>query len=266
MRCKTILNGSPLRINVSLLSIAIAFAVISSLSDRGNLRIICLIAAGLLTLAAVGPSSFCFVWEHVRKGKPRCVEDPDTVIPRWKQFCQSMGIEKYIKVKVFTNLRNAYANGTTIEIGQPVLDSLDSVSIKGVFAHELAHIKRNHTLKKWRLLFGVVFVSGVLFGGILYGFGPLASSPFACTALSIILIGLMGIAMRFISWPCEYEADLMADQCVKQGAVASSLKAIATLRKMDFTRDFYGHPSVNRRIANLDCSQKTRFRKWYIEL
>jgi len=177
-----------------------------------------------------------------------------------------MGIEKYIKVKVFANSRNAYANGTTIEIGQPVLDSLDSVSIRGVFAHELAHIKRNHTLKRWRLLFGLVFVSGVLFGGILYGFGPLASSPFVCTGLSIILVGLMGIAMRFISWPCEYEADLMADQCVKQGAVASSLKAMATLRKTDFTRDFYGHPSVNRRIANLDCSQKTRFRKWYIEL
>jgi Zn-dependent protease with chaperone function len=219
----------------------------------------------LLTLLAVGPSSFGFVWEDVRKGKPRSV-DPNTVIPEWQKFCQSMGIKDSIKVKVFSNLPNVYAKHTTIGIGQPVLDSLDSVSIKGVFAHELAHMKRNHASRKVRLLFGVVFLSGVLFGGILYGFGPSAFSPFACTALLIILIGLTGIAMRFISWPCEYEAELMANQSVKQGAVASSLKAIARLRKMDFTHDCYGHPSVNRRIANLNCSQKTRFRKWYIEL
>ena len=138
MRRRVFLNGLPLRINVSLLLIAIALAVISSLSDRGNPRIICLVAAGLLTLAAVGPSSFRFAWEYARRGSHRWVEDPDTVIPGWKQFCQSMGIEKCIKMKVFADSRNAYANGTTIEIGQPLLDSLDSVSIKGVFAHELA--------------------------------------------------------------------------------------------------------------------------------
>jgi hypothetical protein len=266
MRCKRIVNGFPLRINVSLLSISIVFAVISTLYDRGNLGIICLGTGALLTLVAVGPSSFWLLWERVRKGKTRCVEDPDTVIPGWKRFCQSMGIEKAIQVKISTNLRNAYAEGSTINVGQPVLDNLDGVSVKGVFAHELAHIKGNHTLKGACLLIGVVFASFVLLQGVLYGFGPSGSTAFACAALSIILIGLMGISMRFISWPFEYSADLMADQCVKQGAVASALKAIATLRKMDVTRDFYGHPSLDKRIANLGGSQKTRFKKWHLEL
>lgn len=69
------------------------------------------------------------------------------------------------------------------------------------------------------------------------------------------------LATPFISWPLEYEADVMADECVKQGAVVSSLNAIAKLRKMDVTRDFYGHPSINKRIANLDWPQRTRFKK-----
>jgi Zn-dependent protease with chaperone function len=264
MRCETILNGFPLRINISFLAIAIVCAATSSLSDRETLRMTFLAVAWLLTLLAVGPSSFGFVWEDVRKGKPRSV-DPNTVIPEWQKFCQSMGIKESIKVKVFPNLRNAYARHTTIGIGQPVLDSLDSVSIKAVFAHELTHIKRNHTLKRGRLLLGVIFVPGVLLG-VLYSIYPSGSSIVTYAASSIIIIDFVGIAARFISWPFEYEADLIADQCVKHGAVAASLKGIATLRKMDVTRDFYWHPSINKRIANLDWSQKTRFKKWYIEL
>jgi Zn-dependent protease with chaperone function len=265
MRCQRIANGFPLRINVSLLSLSIVFAVVASLCDRGNLGTICLGTGALLTLVAVGPSSFWFLWERVRKRKGK-YEDPDTIVPGWKRFCQSMGIEKAIQVRSLTNLRNAFAKGSTINIGQPVLESLDSVSLKGVFAHELAHIKGNHTLKGKCLLMGVVLASGVLFQGVLYGFGPSGSTAFACATQSIMVIGFAGIAMRFVLWPFEYSADSMADQCVKQGAVASALKAIATLRKMDVAHDFYGHPSVNKRIANLGKSQKGKFRRWHIEL
>ena len=264
MRVRTILNGCPLRINVSLLAIAIICTAISSLLDKETPRTICLVIGWVLIVVAVGPSLLGFAWERATKGKSRRVEDPNTIILGWRQFCQSMDIQKDIKMRVFSNLRNAYANGTTIEIGQPVLDRLDGVSIKAVFAHELAHINRNHSSKKGRLLFAVL-LAGVLLSGVLYCFSPLGSSLFTCSAL-LILIGFMGIAMPFISWPLEYEADLMADQCVKQGALASSLNTIAALRNMDVTRDFYGHPSINKRIANLDCSQKTRSKRWYLKL
>lgn len=267
MRCKTILNGFPLRINISLLAIAIVCAAISSLFDKETLIIACLVAGWLLTVAAVVPSSLGFVWEYMRKGKARD-EDPNTVIPEWKELRQSMGIKKDIKVKVFSNLRNAYAKGTTIQIGQPVLDNLDSASIRGVFAHELAHIKMNYALKLRHLL--VIILVGVVFVTVLslvftYIVDPLGSSLFTCSAL-LILIDFMGIAIRFISWPFEYEADLIAKQYVNREAVVSFLTAMAELRKMDVTRDFYGHPSINKRKANLDWSQKTRFRKWYFEL
>ena len=273
MRGKTILNGLPLRKNVSLLAIAIVCAIIASLYDKETLRITCLVAGWVLTLVAVVPSLCGFARERMRKGKARYVKDPNTIVPRWKQFCQSMGIEKNIRMKVFTNLRNARPNGTTIEIGQPVLDSLDSVSIKAVFAHELAHIKINHALKPRHLLWFVLVV--VVLVGVAratvpsiftYSVYQLGFSCFTFSVLSILIIGFVGIAIRFVSWPDEYEADLMADQCVKQGAVVSFLTAMAALRKMDVTRDFYMHPSINKRKANLSWSKKTRFRKWYFEL
>jgi len=46
----------------------------------------------------------------------------------------------------------------------------------------------------------------------------------------------------------------------------SVLTALAASKKIDVTRDFYFHPSINKRKANLGWSQKTRFRKWYFEL
>ena len=261
MRFERILGGFPLRINVLLLSIAIGFAITVSRSGREDLTTVCLTIGGLLTLAAVGPASISSGWERLKKGKGKWAEDPDAIVPQWKQFCHSMGIEEDIKLRVFANLRNAYASGTTIEIGQPVLDSLDNVSTKGVLAHELAHIKRNHSLRRGRLFLCIGLGLGLLFGGILCGFNSLGPQLFPCGALSVVMIGLISIAMPFISWPFEYEADSMADQYVKEGAVASSLKVIARLRKMDVTRDFYWHPSINRRIANLDKSRRARFGK-----
>jgi Zn-dependent protease with chaperone function len=271
MRCTTIFKGFPLRINIALLTIAIICAAIASHSDEETLRITCLVAGWVLTMVAVVPSLFWYEWERMRKGKGEDV-DPDTIVPGWKQFCQSMGIEDDIKVKVFPNLRNAYADRTTnrtlIEIGRPVLKSLDSVSIKAVFAHELAHIKGNHGFKQWCLLVGALLVAlfaTVLLLGVPYS-SDLSGLYLFLSSVSLISIAVAGIAMRFISWPFEYKADLKADQHVQQNGVFSFLNAIAVLRKIDVTRDFYRHPSVNKRIANLDWSQKTRFRKWYFEL
>ena len=265
MSCKRVASGFRLRVNVSFLSLSIVFAVIASHCAGGDLETIGLGTGALLTVVAVGPSSFWFMWERVRERKGK-YEDPETIVPGWKRFCQSMGIEKAVQVRILTDSCNAYAGGSTIYIGQSVIDNLDSVSLKGVVAHELAHIKGNHELKRWCLLTGSVVASGVLFQAVLYGFHPSGSTAVACATLLIMVVGFAGIVMRFVSWPFEYSADTEADQCVRQGAVASALKAIATLRKMDFTRDFYRHPSVNKRVENLDGSQKARFRRWHIDL
>jgi Zn-dependent protease with chaperone function len=261
----------PLRINASLLVAAIAFAAISTLFDEEPIGIMLLVAAWALTLVAVVPSLVGYARERIGKRKGRYV-DPDTVVPGWKQFCQSMGIEKDIRMKVFTNLRNAYAHGATIDIGQPVLNSLDSASIKAVFAHELAHIKINDAVRLRHLLAPVL--AGAILVGVIratiplvftYSIGQLVSSYSTLSVLSILVIGLMGIAVRFMSWPGEYRADLVAMQRVSRRAVVSFLTAMAALRKTDVMRDFYLHPSVNKRKANLGWSPITRFRKWYIE-
>lgn len=247
------------------MTMAIIFAVVSILSDRGTFGIICLITGWVLTLVAAGPPLFRYVRESTRKGKGEDI-DPNTIVPGWKRFYQSMGIQKDIKVKVFPNVLNAYANRTTIEIGQPVLDSLDSVSIKAVLAHELTHIKGSHGFKqKWLPLgiWSVLFALGML-SRVSYSLDLLGLYLFTFSVL-LISIGFTGIAIRFISWPLEYKADLGAMRHVSRDAVVSFLTTMATLRKMDTMRDFYGHPSVNKRIANLGWSQKTRFRRWYFE-
>lgn len=272
-RMQKILHGFSLRVNVSLLAAAIVCVAVSNLVDEETLRIICIIIGWVLALVAVVPSLHGFALERMTKGKARFVEDPDTIVPGWRKFCQSMGIEKHIRMKRFANLRNARADGTTIEIGQPVLDNLDSISIKAVFAHELAHIKINDDRKLrhllWLVSVGAVFVCvmrATVPWVFTYTVSQLGFSCFIFSVLSILAIGLVGLAIRFRSWPDEYEADLMADQCLKQGAVASALTALATLKKMDITRDFYSHPSINKRKANLGWSRRTRFRQWYLAL
>jgi len=253
---------------------AIVCAAVSSLCSEETVRIASVAIGCVLVLVAVGPSFFGFVSERVRKGKGRYI-DPDTVVPGWRQFCQSMGIEKDIKVKVFPSLRSAYPDltNTKIKIGQPVLDSLDSTSIKAVFAHELAHIRRDfkadYRFKQKCLLFGVQFGpllgAAVLLSRLSYSYGLSSISLFWFSVL-LVASSFMGISARFILWPNEYEADVMAMRYVSRGAVVSCLKALAALRQMDVTRDFYTHPAINRRIANLDWPQETRFRRWYFEL
>ena len=270
MRGRTTLEGLPLRKNVSLLTIAIVCAMIAGLPDKEALRIACLVIGWALTFVATVPSLFAFLRERMRKGKATVLKDPNTVIPGWKQLCRAMGVKENIKVKVFPDLRNAFAtNRTTIEIGQPVLDSLDNVSIRAVFAHELAHHKIDCARKPrhllWFLLVVIVLVT-VPWLVFTYSVGPLGSACFTFSVLPILVIGFIGIATRFLAWPDEYEADLIAKQYVNREAVISFLTGMAALRKMDVTRDFYRHPSINKRKANLDWSEETRFRKWYLEL
>jgi len=262
----------PLKINASLLATAIVFAAISTLFDEEPTGIALLVAAWTLTLVAAVPSLLGYARERLGKRKGSYV-DPDTVVPGWKQFCQSMGVEKDIRMKVFTNLCNAYAHGSTIDIGQPVLSSLDGASTKAVFAHELAHIKINDAMRL-RYLLAPALACAISLGVtratvplvFTYSIHQLVSSYSAFSVLSISAIGLMGIAIRFMSWPDEYKADLAAMRRVSRRAVVSFLTAIAALRRTDVMRDFYLHPSVNKRKANLAWSPKTRFRKWYIEL
>jgi len=270
MRSSKTLQGLSLRKNVSLLALAIVCAIVAGFPDKEAPRIACLVIGWALTSVATVPSLFAFLRERMRKGKATVMKDPNTIIAGWEQLCRAMGIEENIKVKVFPDLRNAYAtNRTTIEIGQPVLDGLDSVSIRAVFVHELAHHKIDRARKPRHLLWFLVVVTALATVPWLvftYSVGPLGSACFTFSVLPILVIGFMGIAARFLAWPDEYEADLIAKQYVSREAVISFLTGMAALRKMDVTRDFYRHPSINKRKANLDWSEETRFRKWYLDL
>jgi Zn-dependent protease with chaperone function len=257
---KLIHRGFTLKINVILLGIVIVAALIYGFFDEEILRNICIATGCVSALLAVGPSFFGYLWEELTRGKPQDV-DPDIVVPELRKLCRLMGIEEEIQVKVFPSLKNAAVRSSTLEIGQPLLDKLDSVAMKGVLAHELAHLKES-SLKRFTFLIAVIVILVALVA-LVYQFTPFGSSFFTLLALSF---GLMSISFRFITWPFEYEADLIAEKHVGRKAVESCLRELAVIRGVDTTHEFYFHPSITNRIASLGWSEKTRFKKWYFEL
>jgi hypothetical protein len=53
---------------------------------------------------------------------------------------------------------------------------------------------------------------------------------------------------------------------VGEEAVISCLKTLAAMKNMDTSRDFYRHPSIDKRIASLQWTPRTRIRRWYFEI
>lgn len=221
------------------------------------IRNICLAIALISLLLAIGPSLFGEIREQLKSGKPRGV-DCSGVFLEIRDLCQSMGVTKDIKVKIVPTWRNAESKFSTIRIGEPILGKFDKASRDGMLGHELAHIKRNHSAKKIPILIAIIILLSVI-----YLFVPLQFTPFTFLVLSF---GIVGIASRFMTWPFEYEADVVAAQHLGHEAVESFLRAVADIRQVDIQRDFYFHPSIANRIANLGWSRQTRFKKWYFEL
>jgi Zn-dependent protease with chaperone function len=236
--------------------VVIACAGVYVVLGNQAIRIICVSIGVILTLLASGPSLLGAIMEQSWKGKP-LEFDFSSSLPELRQLRQSMGIKKEIKVRIVPNWLNAEARFSTIEIGQPVLVNMDAASRKALIAHELGHIKGNHSLKMIP-----VIVAALILMLILSLFTPLGISMFTF----LVPVAFIGIAIRFISWPLEYEADLIASQHTNNNGVISSLTILSKMRNTNATRDFYSHPSVDKRIANLSWSKQTRLKKWYIEL
>ncbi len=166
---------------------------------------------------------------------------------------------------------NAYFSGfgpkKRIVLFDTLINDLSSDEIVAVFAHEVGHYKRKHTLFN-------LFASLLITGFTLYLLAILINSPLLSEALSIetpsFHIGLItfsilyspiseitGLLMNYISRIFEYQADNYAKEHTHSKYLISSLKKLSKNSLSNLTPHkatvflHYSHPTLLQRINNL---------------
>jgi len=82
----------------------------------------------------------------------------------------------------------------------------------------------------------------------------------------LLMVAMISILSRFIFWPFEYQADFVASEFAGEEIFTETLLSYARLKNIDIKHDFYFHPSVSKRINNLNLSKMARIVKWYLEI
>ena len=128
--------------------------------------------------------------------------------------------------------------GGTVQIGCTILCGLNNPALKSILAHELAHLKKRHSVKL--LLSLLVFIPMLVYWFVS------ESMPIIPMVLTFTICGLV---LSLISWRNEYEADAVAAEYVGKKPMADALEEIARL--LHRTRDTITHPSVKKRNSRL---------------
>jgi Zn-dependent protease with chaperone function len=128
--------------------------------------------------------------------------------------------------------------GGRICISFDMLNKLDDNTLGCVFAHELAHLKKKHSVKILPAFTPVVAV-------FVYSIVS-KSYPFILLLLSV---AIMVLVSRAISWYQEFEADALAAKWVGKEDMLYTLKTIEKI--MNRHGDTLTHPSFGKRISHL---------------
>jgi Zn-dependent protease with chaperone function len=119
-----------------------------------------------------------------------------------------------------------------------MLCTLDNPALRGIFAHELAHLRKWHTVKI--LLFFVAFILVLV---LVYLFVTKTLIPFALT----FTIG--ALVFSLIAWHFEYEADGVGSDFVQKECMANALEQAAKV--IARPGHSFTHPSFKKRISHL---------------
>lgn len=130
-----------------------------------------------------------------------------------------------------------------VSIGRAIICGLDNVALKGIFAHELAHLKKRHSLKS--LAFLLPFSALLIYLAVFYYVVPF----FITLSIGIFILSL-------ISWHDEYEADAVAAEYVDIKVMVGALEQISKL--IYRPGDTLTHPSFKKRIS------RVRALKWEV--
>jgi heat shock protein HtpX len=212
-------------------------------------------------------------------GQPLAENQIPGLLEDVRDLCQGMGIPM---PKVYISPQpqpNAFATGrnpknSTICITQGLVQSLNREEIKGVIAHELAHIKNRDVLTATIAAVIAGAVSALANIGLLFGGNDDEEKNPAVTLLLIILAPIAAFLIQMaISRQREFAADeaagrstgnpqALANALVKINSIAqqvpmninpalSSLYIANPLRGNGFMELFSTHPPVEKRVERL---------------
>jgi hypothetical protein len=172
-----------------------------------------------------------------------------------------LDITRKIKLQPTTSIISAESFFCTIRIGQTILDKFDLDLLKAVLAHELLHIKKNHYLKSSLIVLSPLICAISIICVLLFNFHWKIdlSYPFHFLVfcnIFIIAFALTIVSLRPVNWSKEYEADLIAARIVGNDVMIKCLREVANLRSQDMKRDLYKHPSILKRINNIEQNNK----------
>lgn len=136
-----------------------------------------------------------------------------------------------------------FSSGGSVSIGCTLLCGLDDMALKGIIAHELAHLKKRHSLKTLPCL--LLFIPVIVFG--------IASK--STTIIPILVsLGLGTIVFSMLSWHYEYQADVVAAEYVGKKEMAHALEQVSSL--LYRPGDTLAHPSFKKRISHVLSEEK----------
>ena len=279
MNLKLILRGFSFRFNFYILIAMMIFTIAYNFVPQFPFGYVCIAIVILCAIVSTGPAlirtmqtfiikvsaipkRICEVLRNLFTHKYDLDPKYNEILNEIQYLCSLMEINQKVKLKLVPNLINAGAAGNIITFGKPLLEKLDQEEIKAIIAHELSHIKRNH-LEKFVFYILCLITVLLILGALLHHFTPIKLTNFTDVFL---LIGIVAVSFRVISWSQEYEADIIAAQYVNKDAMKSVWLTVAKTKKMDINWSYYSHPSISNRMANLDWPPNVRHNKWYLSL
>ena len=128
--------------------------------------------------------------------------------------------------------------GGVIQIGCTTLCGLDNRALKGILAHELAHLKKRHYAQG--MLSAVVAIPVIVY---------MVVTKYVPTIPILLTIALVILVFTLISWHHEYEADAVAADYIGKKDMVYTHRKIAGL--IYRPGDTVAHPSFKKRISRL---------------
>ncbi len=234
------------RLIILLASVSLVIALVSAGQVRTvSIRIFCILVVILFI------HLFIYLSRSLRKGNPNC-HIAQEAMNIMVELANEMNVKLHPtkSLEIAPELKGAGCAprpffsgckvhfGGTVRIGCTILCDLDNLALKGILAHELAHLRKNHFVKGLPSL--------LLFVPVLAYWIVSRSTPIIPILLTFAIVTLV---FSLISWHHEYEADAVAAEYVREKDMAYALEQAAGL--IHRPGDTLVHPSFKKRISRL---------------
>lgn len=171
-------------------------------------------------------------------------------MPEFKKIAEKMGVKLHNKhpFGIMKGLNNAYSIPLTKQIifGDVLLKKLGKQERLALAAHELTHIKQEHSFRHFPAFVLVVSVISL----------SLSLSPGPSIVSNLISVAALIIAFVFVNWKSEFDADSGAAIQVGARATTSLLDCIGSTGKK--TQESETHPSINSRISRIRAKYSSK--------